>query len=204
MLGMKVVTTFYRRVFVAVRNLAEFTSTPDSSAFMEISVLSENDLPFYREFRPEQKEPMIRNRLAMGDVCIAVWDQRKIVHAGWIATRRAYSNYLKRYIILSPGISYLYDGYTLPEYRQRGFARLRHLYSFNYLREKGFVDAFMICAVENGSGYKLLLSAGWKIVGLYSAKKFGPWDKIRVIQLYDYPLPALVKSLVEPNLISKD
>jgi hypothetical protein len=189
---MKVVTSFYRRVFVAVRNLSEHTPDPVSSEF-KISMLSENDLPFYRKFRPNQSEQIIQHRLEMGDVCCAVWNDDKIVHAGWIATQQPYSNYLNRYIVLSPRSSYLYDGYTLPEYRERGFARLRHRYSFNYLQEKGFVEAFMICAVENHSGYKLLLSAGWKIVGLYTLKKLGPWDKIRAIPLYDYPLPTLMK-----------
>ena len=177
MLPTKAVTTFYRRVFVAVRKLAEYNPAPASSALIHISMLSERDLPSYREFRPKQTERIIRNRLAMGDVCIAVWYEQKIVHAGWLATERPYSSYLNRYIMISPKSSYLYDGYTLPEYRQRGFAKLRHCYSFNYLREKGFTEAVMICAVENNSGLKLLLSAGWKIVGLYSAKKFGPWIK---------------------------
>src|SRR5215468_718923 len=93
-LTMRVFTTFYRRMFLMVRPLD--VAIPDVHPRLPVVIkrLTDKDILAYRKFRPEQGAHMIRSRLGRGDRCYAAWYEGRIVHAGWIATKRVYVPYL--------------------------------------------------------------------------------------------------------------
>jgi len=176
MLTMKTVTTFYRNVFVVARSINDPIPDLRPSLPVRVGILTEQDLPAYYPFRPNQRTDEIRKRLDRGDKCFVAWDEGRIVHSSWTATDKVYVPYLRRNLILEPGDFFVYDNYTLPAYRHRSITKARATYVFKYYQASGYLRAIGVVAVENKAGLEMVNALGYHAIGLYSCIRLGPWQ----------------------------
>jgi hypothetical protein len=196
LLAMKTVTTFYRRMVLVVRPIDPI---PDLQPRLPVilRVLSKEDIPAYRIFQPNQSVKEIDERFERGDCCFAAFHEGRIVTAGWVTTNRIYVPYLRRDLILLPGDIYVYNYYTLPEYRGNNVGVVNGLFIRRYYKKEGYSRSVALIAAENRAGSGLVKSAGYRSVGLYACLRLGFWQWDWQRTWTDEPLPALGKKIVK-------
>jgi len=190
-LGMKLLTTFYRRVVVVERSLDTALPALDAGIEVEWRLLAERDLPAYWAFRPRVPERIARERLAGGDRCAVAWRDGRIVHCMWATRERGHSPYLRRDLLLAPDQVYLFDAHTAPAYRGYALALAAHGYLFRHCRAEGARRAVGIVAIENPLGARMVAKAGYARVGLYACLRLGPWQHDWQRAWGDSALPTL-------------
>jgi ribosomal protein S18 acetylase RimI-like enzyme len=193
LLVMKILTTFYRRMFLMVRPLN--TTIPYMHPRLPVTIqrLTEKDLSAYSRFRPDQCMNVIRARLTRGDQFFAAWNEGHIVHAVWVSIERVYVPYLRRDLILQPGDVYLYDSFTSPAYRGYDLAAARSVHMMHHYQQEGYRRMVCLIAVENESGLRAVQKLGYQSVGLCSCLCCGPWQHDLQQTWSEEPLPRLAK-----------
>jgi ribosomal protein S18 acetylase RimI-like enzyme len=94
-------------------------STP-ARADLETRPGHPGDAPTYeRDIGTDTAATFVR-RLARDEGCYLVLEDRRIVHATWIATTATWTRELQRYVSPPPGDAYVYESYTVPRARGRG------------------------------------------------------------------------------------
>jgi GNAT superfamily N-acetyltransferase len=175
-LRMRLVTTFYRRATLMVRDLGE-TDTAPAHVAARMATISMGELDSYLEFRPRADRRVIERRLEKGDEGVVAWVDAQIVHAAWIATGRSYVAYLDRDLLLAPDELLVYDSFTIPELRGSGIARARMAHVFAEYARRGYRRCFAIVAVENSVGAHTMQSGGYRKTGRFSCLRLGPWSR---------------------------
>lgn len=175
-LSTKTLTTFYRNVLVAVRLLYDPIPDLRSDLSVTVRILTEQDLPAYFSFRPDQRMDEIKKRLIRRDKCFAAWHEGRMVHSSWIATGKAYIPYLRRDLILESGDFFVYDVYTQSAYRNRHIAQARANYVFKCYHALGYRRAVCVVALENKISLEMVKVLGYHAIGVYGCIRFGPWQ----------------------------
>ena len=145
----KVVTTFYRRMVVVTKDVD--SSMPASSPLIDVSIspLTESQVNDYFVFRPAEKRDEIGKRIAAGHICFAAWHDGKIVHAGWSARNRVHIPYIHRDILLGSEDFYIYDSFTLPDFRRSNLVMARSAAMHSFYGELGFRRSYGVVALMN-------------------------------------------------------
>ena len=189
--AMKVVTTFYRRMFAFVCPLDQPVAEPGSGG-PAVVLLDEAQIAEYCRFRPKQSPELVRRRLAAGHECFLVRQHDELVHAGWVGIGRIFVSYLNRDLMLGPHQIYSYDVFTRPDRRGQGYAPLRFQHMRARYFERGYRSSFSLVAVENQAGLTITFKSQGRIVGAYQAVRVGPWQRVWARPLEDQPLPQLL------------
>lgn len=171
---MRLVTSFYRRGILMVRELAgEEAAAPNASA--RLAPLLPADFEAYRRFRPRTERAHLEARYGKGHEAVAAWVDERIVHAAWVAMGRGPVPYLGGELVLRPDELLVYDSFTLPAFRGRGISRARMSYVFGRYRERGYRRCLAVVALENRRGRRALDAGGYQSAGRYSCIRVGPW-----------------------------
>jgi ribosomal protein S18 acetylase RimI-like enzyme len=90
-------------------------------------------------------------RMSQGQRCFMGIEETtgKLTNYRWINTSAAYIPELKRYLILKPGETYVYDLNTLPEFRRRGIDSYTRHYTYSYLRDQGYTKVYAYIHGDN-------------------------------------------------------
>lgn len=89
--------------------------------------LTEAGIREYNEFRGTPDSRTAEERLRAGHICFMARHRGRIAGLRWVATGRAWSEYLGQEIPLADDEVFLYDAFTSPEVRgQRIFPALTH------------------------------------------------------------------------------
>jgi ribosomal protein S18 acetylase RimI-like enzyme len=163
----KIISTFYRRVVVLSRPMSDPLPQIDPPFPIEIANLQEKDLPDYQRFRPEQRPRFIQKRIANGDQCFLVRFQGRILHSGWVATKRKFEPYLRCTLILQPDEIFLYDHYTHPSFRGNGLAQARDIFVLRHYRQKGYRRSLAVVAAENKPAFRPFDAIGYLPIGMF-------------------------------------
>ena len=188
----KVVTTFYRRMVVVTKDVD--SSLPLQAPLIDASIfpLSAAQFDDYFVFRPGERRDEIGKRIAAGHICFAAWHHGRIVHAGWSARGRAHIPYIHRDVLLGPEDFYIYDSFTLPDFRRSNLVVARSAAMHSYYGELGFKRSYGVVAFMNRGGMAVLDPSGYRQIGMYGCIRIGP-----VHHTWEYPgaverLPTLV------------
>jgi len=127
----------------------------------------EDDLNKLKEIVSEKKGELFKERFKKGRVCFIALDGEKAVFFHWIAMEdeeSAFSPYEGCHFILKlgRGEAYLYDGFTAPEYRQKGLHTSVKTKMLKYLKDKGFKKVFVCVTSDNTFSRKSNAKAGFK------------------------------------------
>jgi GNAT superfamily N-acetyltransferase len=164
---------FYRRMIVMQRPY-DFTmqdiqlDVPTTFRPLEVE-----DLGLYAALRPDADVEEIRRRFALRHVCYGAFREDRLVQACWIATERAYIDYLHAEIHLLSGVGYLYDLYAIPEARGLNLHRAMWPYVFRYFRNTGAIYVLAAFHPENGI-QRIFTRLGFQPVGLVGYVGVGP------------------------------
>jgi hypothetical protein len=189
--AMKVVTTFYRRMFAFVRPL-ELPVPEPGPGDAAVVLLDEALMAEYGRLRPTQSADLVRRRLAAGHECLLVRQHSELVHAGWVAFGRFLVPYLNRDIVLEPDEIYSYDVFTRSDQRAQGCAAARFRHLRNRYLERGYRSSFSLVAVENRAGLAITYKFQYRTVGAYYAVRAGPWQRMWSRALEGQTLPQLL------------
>ncbi len=156
-----------------------------------ISPLTSGELSHLFVFRPSLARGEIEERLTRGHLCFAAWHEGAIVHAGWAARFHAYIPYIHSDIILDPEEFYIYDSYTLPQFRRLNLVLARSAAMHNYFSALGLKRSYGAVALENSSGLAVLEPAGYRTIGMYGCVRLGRFHHTWVAPGATKPLPRL-------------
>lgn len=131
------------------------------------------DLDLYLALRPDADEGEIRRRFELRHVCYGAFRDDRLVQACWIATERAYIDYLRAEIRLLSGVGYLYDLYAVPEARGLNLHRAMWPYVFRYFRNTGAIYVLAAFHPENGI-QRIFVRLGFSKVGTVGYVGTGP------------------------------
>lgn len=170
--------TVYRRLLLIERDLAapeagEFCRLPD----VEARQVGPEDIDAHRAFLPDVSRDSLERRLEGGDIGVAVWHAGRIVNVGWAALGRCHIGYVRLYADLSPGVAYLYDIFTAPEYRGLRLTAARWATMERLLRERGVRIEIGAVSPENTPVLRSSERAGFRAVGRVGWWGVGPWRR---------------------------
>jgi ribosomal protein S18 acetylase RimI-like enzyme len=194
LLAVKILTTFYRRMFLMVRPLDATIPPLYPRLQVVFKVLTAEDLLVYSSSRSEQCLNLIQAPLAREEQYFAALYEGRIVQVGKVATERVYVPYLRRDLILQPSDVYVYGSFTLPAFRGYGLAPARAVQMMHHYRNQGYRRMVCLVAVENMSGLRVVEKLGYCSVGLCSCLRFGPWQHAWQRTWIEEPLPRLTKA----------
>lgn len=191
---MKVTTTFYRRMVLVERELSPPAPSPGAPKAARIGpVAFPEDLDAVVNFRPGLSKTRVMERAERGDSCFAIRIDGAMAHAGWIATERAWVEYLHRHLLLGRRDIYIYDSYTAPELRQHHLTEARNGYVSEYYRSKGYRRSVGLVAIENKPGLAVVRALGYRSVGSYSSVGLSRWNFVWSKPLVKVELPRMVR-----------
>lgn len=126
---------FYRRMVLMLRPFDLTMRDVEPLAKVQFRELDPSDVDAYLELRPDADPSDILKRLHARHVCYGAFRSNELVQACWIATERAYIDYLRAEIRLPPAVGYLYDLYTAPAERGLSLHRAMWPHVFRYFSD---------------------------------------------------------------------
>ena len=174
LLAKKVITTFFRRMVVVTKDVDRAAVERSADIDAEIRVLNPGEVSDYITFKPFQDRSEVEQRLAAGHQCFAAWYEGRIVHAGWSATGRAHIPYIHSDVVLGPRDFYIYDSYTIPEFRRAKLVMARSSAMHAHYSHRGFEKSYGVIAMMNQPGLSVLEPSGYRRIGMYGCVRMGP------------------------------
>lgn len=128
---------------------------PKASLELDLRQASPQELNLLEEIDPKKSTEGLPERFQSGDLCfVAIDADGQIAHSRWVTVRRAYIPELDRYLVLSPGQGYFYDGYTRPDRRRRGIDGVVREFIFTSMRTAGCRRIYSYVRGDNPIGLK--------------------------------------------------
>jgi ribosomal protein S18 acetylase RimI-like enzyme len=167
----------YRRLLVFERMLN--VPLPDIASRLPLTItsLGPEEISDYTDFRGVDAAPTAAARAAAGDVCFVASFEKRIVASGWATTTAPWLDYLEAPLAFHPGDVYLYDLYTLPEYRGRGIglafwaAQLRHFQAAGCRRVLSTIEP------ENLRSVRIAAKTGGRPIFIQGRWHVGSWRR---------------------------
>ncbi len=155
--------TVYRRLWVFAKRLDEEWPSLEAKIPLECARLAPEEVGELAGLHPDVSVEEARARLARGHRCYVARRRGRLVHAAWLGFGRVWVPYLGCWLVLEPGDAYLYQSWTLSEYRRKGAAAVRAATMLEELRREGWrrvIGAVMpraraALAVPQAFGYPL-------------------------------------------------
>lgn len=175
-LGFKLLgETVYRRVVVLGRSLAGPLLRFDPPPGVEIDRLRPAEIDRYLALRPAADGREIERRLAAGDRCLVARLDGRIVHAGWLASRPVWSDYLGMDVAPRPGEAYVYESFTDPAHRRSGITAARSTVALRLARDEGHRSIIGIVMPENRAAFGPARKMGFAPCGVIGWVGVGRW-----------------------------
>lgn len=115
---------------------------------LKVDLIKEKDISeimkTFKDFGKKAKE-----RFKLGHLCFGAKTDGKYVHLKWVAFNESYISEIDRTIQISPTEAYLYDSYTLPEYRGLGLTSAVMKKTVRYLSDMGIKKIYAIVRHDN-------------------------------------------------------
>jgi len=128
-----------------------------------------------RQFNPELTPKEASRRLAMGHRCLVLKEADEWVHCLWVATGDAHTDYLGAEFALATDEAYIYDTYTPPQHRGRGYATAASVGAGRFLLAEGYTRLVYCVQPDRAIAYPPLLRIGAKPVGYIGWVGVGRW-----------------------------
>ena len=142
-----------------------------------IGLLRETEVDDYIGFRSGADSSEIRRRLEAGQRFFVARHEGRIIHGEWVATQRAWIDYLACEIRLAPDEVYVYDSFTSPDFRGRNISPARSTQALRYIRDAGYRRIMAAILLENKPAFRVFEKVGFRPLGLMDYVKIGPWRR---------------------------
>lgn len=191
--------TVYRRMDLFERSLDQPIQQLTARVPVVIELMSLADVDEYVAFRPRADRAEVHRRLEAGQWCFVARHEGRMVHSCWAAAGPVWIEYLGRQMELGSDEAYVYDGFTLPDYRNENIAGQRYGHMLRFLRDAGFRRTFVAAMPENRVAYRPIEKAGYRSLGVIGYVKLGPWRRDFRRALSSSPLPGVSRRGYGPS-----
>lgn len=119
----KIVSYIFKRekLFVFEHTLPDLSFKSQAKVEVDVNLVSQDDFSkFAKTFKDLRKNA--DERFKMGHLCFGAILNGEYVHLKWITFNELYVEEIDRKIRVSSGAAYMYDSYTLPNYRGLGIS----------------------------------------------------------------------------------
>jgi len=170
--------TIYRRLLVLERSLDD--PPPDWRAHCPLQTrwLRPEEASAYASLDGALREAEVAKRLSEGRRCWIAEAGGRIVSGWWVASSKAWIEYLKLDLPLAPGEAYLYQSYTPPELRGRNFSTAGLAAAVRALKEEGFRRALLCIQPDRAIAFPPPLKNGFVPVAWLGWVRCGPWRRV--------------------------
>lgn len=142
--------TVYRRLLVVSTNLQAHRFAADARCRW----LAPNEADVYAKVDPSLTTDEVRRRLAKGERCYVLADgEGSIAHGMWVATGRAWIDYLQVEMPLAADEAYLYQSYTAPAHRGKRYATISAVSLKYTLRQEGVLRTLACIQPDNALAF---------------------------------------------------
>jgi ribosomal protein S18 acetylase RimI-like enzyme len=140
-----------------------------------LQLLEEAQISDYLRFRPEVRAADIRRRFRAGHLCFVVGSTEHILSATWVALRRADIDYLQWELPLGNNEAYVYDAYTLKDWRGSGLSSTLSAFISEQLQRRGITRSWRAVMPENSAAMAMQSKLGSRPVWRITSLRLGPW-----------------------------
>jgi SAM-dependent methyltransferase/ribosomal protein S18 acetylase RimI-like enzyme len=172
--------TVYRRLVLFERRLDGPAVDVMPSLPVVFGLLKETEVDEYVSLRSDSEPAEVRRRLFRKggeQKCFTVRYEGRLVHVCWVATGRAWIEYLDREVVLAPDEAYLYDGFTAPGFRGHNISPARSSYAQRTLRQAGYQRLLATVMPENRRAIPPVERSGYQATGSLGFFRIGPWRR---------------------------
>ena len=150
---------------------------------------------FYRE--------KIISRINKGDRLFVLKENEKMVSFIWVEMKSVHLERYDLYFNIPKDMAYLSGVYTLPEYRNRGFAYKLKKGLMQYLKKEGFNHLLETVVPSNTTALNIDKKLGFKEYQRFHYKRYWFWKQYIVNKYDPYQQKKFVTVLKSPDIIWK-
>jgi len=110
-------------------------------------------------------DAVAEDRFRRGHLCLVANAGENVVHLEWVAFDEAYASELERELRIDSGSAYIYDTYTVREYRGLGIAPEVMSEAFSHLYVKGIRRVYTCVPHDNLPSIRAMEKAGFRWIG---------------------------------------
>ena len=162
----------YRRLAIRECMLDRPFPEPEARVPLAFEVLDETEIDEYIAFRKGADPEIVRRRIAAGNSCFVARTEGRIISARWAATGTAQCDYLFREVPLGSDEVYLYDAFTLPEWRGKGIFPALTSEMHRHYRAAGKKRSICFTGPENFPA--MAADTGYRGIGIIGYVGMGP------------------------------
>ncbi len=171
----RIVGRFYGRIYLLDRSLADPIAPSTVRIPIVIEMMREEDLLEYADYRRGHNAEAARQFLADGHCAFVARCQGKLVGSLWAAVKPVLVGEIMSMLLIEPGEVYLFDGFTLPEFRGQGIAPALSAFMLRHYASLGFRRAIRAAVPSNAAALRAHAKSGFRIFILRRAFRLGPW-----------------------------
>ncbi len=149
--------------FLYALPLAGRVATPPTDSPLTFREVTPADLPLLEKMRSPADALWYGLLLKRGRTGVLAFHADRPVAHGWF-TAEVDLEIERTYVPLAPGEIFLFDLFTSPPYRRRGFQRALVRWMLALAGERGFRRALSLVAVDNEPSVRLHESLGFEVV----------------------------------------
>jgi len=174
----------WKREIIAERSLGEPIEEIEPKIKVTIRQATENDLDKFKGIVSESKLELFKERFEKGRICFIALDGERVISFAWISSGNEYESNCRVEVKLNEGEGYLFDDYTLPEYRHNGLQTTLIAKRLAYLQDQGCRRALVFIWDENIQSRKAYSTVGFEgkrtvtLITLFGLK-FHRWRKFK-------------------------
>jgi len=165
------------KIFVFERTLTDACFKIEAKVEVDARPAQHDDFPKISK-RFKKFDTIAEERFKIGHICIVSDMHGDIVHLKWIAFNEAYAGELERKLRIDPDSAYIYDTYTVPEYRGLGIAPKVMEKAFSYLYERGIRKVYVCIRHNNFPSLRAAQKEGFRKIGSIT------YTRIFMLRLY--------------------
>lgn len=132
---------------------------------VNVRIAQNSDISILRRNFAKFKGGKAEERLNSGHLCFIAERNGDVVHYSWVAFKEIYLKELNRKLRMESDVAYIYDGYTVPEFRGMGISSLVAAKIFEYLLKNGFNKAYYLISSNNHPSLRVAEKIGSRNIG---------------------------------------
>ena len=173
-LGVKLLgETVYRRLVLIEKDIRPLASSGLNTLELDCRHLSMGEVDEYYNFRAYVDRDTISRRLERGNNCFVVRHHGAIIHGCWTATERTTIDYLKCNALLARDVVYIYEAFTVPQFRGHSISSWRSCAMEKYFLANGYRRLLAAIAPENHAALRSSEKVGYAVAGRMGYRGFG-------------------------------
>ena len=168
----------YRRLLLLERPLAQPIPELEPAFPLRIDILNPSEVDDHLAFRPEIARACALDRLRSGQLCFVARHENRIVSACWTTTQPAWVEFLACGIPVAAGEVYLFDAFTLPDFRGQRVAPALCTHQLMHFQRAGLRRAIRATLPENAPALRAHAKCGFVPFALIRRLRIGPWQHV--------------------------